>query len=366
MQNLKKLVSIASNTDKEEIINFVAQELESKAKEIQIIKNKENNNKSIIFGIITNLKDCAPIVLSGHLDTVDPDFKLYKTNPFILTQKGDKFYGLGSIDMKSFMAIIMDIFNDLQNFSYPIIGCFTTDEETNVYCINNVINFLKKKNITPIFTIVGEPTNSFFSTVCNGCAEYVTTFIGKACHSSIPYNGVNAISACAKFVNYINRIQKNYSNLTSNVGIINGGEVSNKVPDFSTITFDLRTTQKTSQDKFLKMLEKYLKKLETEFVGLKTQLSCNLCMPPLFNKNSQKIKKIGQDLNIQMGTFTGGCEAGYFTDYSGDAIIFGVDKLSLAHKPNEYVEKSEYETYKQKLMQTINAVIKEYDSQNSN
>ena len=111
MNNLKKLIKINSYENKDEIIEFLVKELKNKAKEIKIVTNKENTNKSLLIGINTQLADCFPIVLSGHLDTVSPSFEEYETDPFELTEKDGKFYGLGSIDMKSFAAVILDKFD---------------------------------------------------------------------------------------------------------------------------------------------------------------------------------------------------------------------------------------------------------------
>ena len=69
--------------------------------------------------------------------------------------------------------------------------------------------------------------------------------------------------------------------------------------------------------------------------------------------------KIAKDLNIKTNTFSGGCEAGYYTNYFGDAVIFGVGDLSLAHMPNEYVQIDEYYSYSNKLLLLLN-VLKQY------
>ena len=70
--NLRELVKIPSNENCDEIIKYLKNKFEEKAEEILILKNKENDDKSIIVGINTKLKDVEPIVLTGHIDTVQP------------------------------------------------------------------------------------------------------------------------------------------------------------------------------------------------------------------------------------------------------------------------------------------------------
>lgn len=65
----------------------------------------------------------VPIVLSGHIDTVSADYEKYKTNPLMLAEMDGKAYGLGSIDMKSFSAIILDNINFLKKISFPHCVC---------------------------------------------------------------------------------------------------------------------------------------------------------------------------------------------------------------------------------------------------
>lgn len=76
--------------------------------------------------------------------------------------------------------------------------------------------------------------------------------------------------------------------------------------------------------------------------------------------NNKKIGDIAKECNIKIESFSGGCEAGYYTAYSGDAIIFGVGDLSLAHKPNEYVVLEEYKNYESKLLEVLKCIETKY------
>ena len=51
---------------------------------------------------------CDGLILSGHSDTVPFDQHLWQSDPFTLSEKDNRWYGLGSCDMKSFFAIAIE------------------------------------------------------------------------------------------------------------------------------------------------------------------------------------------------------------------------------------------------------------------
>lgn len=358
LENLKKLVAINSY-ENDEIIDFLVKEFESKVEEILVVKNKENDNRSLLVGINTKLNCVEPIVLSGHIDTVAPDFMKYNTNPFELTKLGDKAYGLGSIDMKSFTAVILDNLQELKSLKVPIIVAITTDEETELLCVENVVKKFKELKIKPKFTLVGEPTKCEINNQANGCYEFQVDVLGVSCHSSIIEQGVNSISIMAKLITFIENEQNKYETLTSNCGVISGGDVVNRVPDFCRLKFDVRSTSSKQVYNFLNSINKKIKILEDEYKA-KINIKKLLEIPPLEIKNEDKILNLAKSLNLSICKFMGGCEAGYFQNLGGDAIICGVGDMSLAHKPNEFVEIGEYKKYSKLLLKLIARIYKLY------
>ena len=353
MDNLKKLVSIRTDSSCDKCIEYISSFLKEKVKEIKVIKSKENGCNALLVGINTYLQDIEPIVLSGHIDTVPANKQLYSTDPYTLTEKNGKMYGLGSIDMKSFIAVIMDNIDKLCMVSKPIIMALTTDEETNLYSVNAIIEEFKRLNIKPVFTVIGEPTDMDFCTTANACYEYEVFFEGLSCHSCNPSLGVNAIYACAKLISYIEDKQKQYR-LTSNCGLVSGGEAINIVPDRASVRFDIRGCYEEDIQEFLADIQSKIKSLEAEYKGLVCRKIQTLNIPSLNVQDSPYVQKLSEKLKVKTKAFTAGCEAGYFYQYSGLAVIFGVGQLSLAHKPNEYVVIDEYYKYSKLLLDLIN------------
>ena len=256
--------------------------------------------------------------------------------------------------MKSFVAVILDNLEELKSIDYPIVVAITTDEETNLKCIDLVIEKLKELNIKPKFSIIGEPTNMAVNVSANGCYEYLVQVYGKSCHSSLPSNGINAINIMAKIVNIIEEKQSMIGELTSNSGVISGGDIVNRVPDFCSLKFDIRSAKKDKVQEFLAELLNEIEKIEMSYIGSKITIDKLLEIPPLEDKVSGIITALVKEFGLETSKFSGGCEAGYYQSLSGDAIIFGVGDINLAHKPNEFVVIEEYYQYSKLLMQVIN------------
>jgi len=52
-------------------------------------------------------------VLAGHTDTVPCDPGLWRSDPFAATEREGRLCGLGSTDMKGFLAIVIEALRDL-------------------------------------------------------------------------------------------------------------------------------------------------------------------------------------------------------------------------------------------------------------
>ena len=358
MKNLRELVGIDSYTRKDNIIEYLVERFKPYAEEMMVLG--EDDKKSLVVGLNTKLKGISPVVLSGHIDTVAPDRSKYVADPLSLVEVDGKAYGLGTIDMKSFVAVILDKIDEIKQLQVPVVIAITTDEETNLICIERVITSFRDLGIVPRFTIVGEPTNMEFNISSNGCYEYKVEVVGKSCHSSLVNEGVNSISIISRLVTFIEDLQQNIENLTSNVGVISGGDVVNRVPDFARLSFDVRSTKAEKVNEFIKRIEGEIKELETVYKGAKIKITKQLEIPPLEDKNSEVVYNLKESLGLKVSKFSGGCEAGYYQALGGDAIIFGVGDIALAHKPNEYVVKEEYYKYSALLIEVLKNLEKEF------
>lgn len=360
MKYLKELVSIKSYDTKEnkEIVAYLEKEFSKCATEILKVKNTINNKENLLVGLNCNLKNLPnAIVLSGHIDTVVVDEKSYLTNLYQAVEKDGKIYGVGSIDMKSFFAVILNKAEELKKLNKPVVIAITSDEETDFEGVFQLTTKMKELGIVSKLSIIGEPTSSNICSESNSCFEYEINITGKSCHSSNPNNGVNANYILAKLLNIVEKLNGKLMGTTISSNVISGGEKVNIISDNAKMVFDIRTNSLQKCDKLISIISKNIKKLEKKYKGSKIVLENQMKILPLEYKNPKLIETLCKKFNLENNKFIGGCEAGYYQQLGGDAFVFGVGDLALAHKPNEFASISEFEKYQDLLV----SILKEFE-----
>lgn len=348
LEQLKNLVNIKSFslTENKEIIAYLETEFGKVATEIIKLKNVGSNRENLLIGLNCKLSNIDnALVLSGHIDTVTANEKEYNTNPYEATIIDNKLYGLGSIDMKSYFAVILNNINELKQLNIPVVIAITGDEETDFEGVNLITEKMKELNIIPKLSIIGEPTSSDICDKSKGCFEYKIEVFGKSCHSSNPSNGVNANYILAKLILKIEELSTKFDETTMSCNVISGGSKVNIISDYATLKFDLRTYNTKIPEMVEEIMLSYCKELENEYAGSKITLINEFKICPLQNNNPKLITKISEKFNKQVKSFIGGCEAGYYAKVGGSGFVYGVGDLALAHKPNEYADITEFIVY---------------------
>ncbi len=356
LEYIKKLISIKSYSmeENEEIINYLIKEFSPYSEKIVKLKNRLDNKNNLIIGLnnsLSNINDA--IILSGHIDTVIADEKVYLTNPYNPIVIDDKLYGLGVIDMKSFFACLLNNIERLKKLKKPIIIAITSDEETTFKGVEIVTNYLSNNKVIPMLTIVGEPTSCNVCTSSKSCYEYCVNIEGKSCHSSNPNEGINANYIGARLILYIEQLCEKYKNTTLSCNVVNGGEKVNVIANKNVLFFDIRSEKQANVDNVLKDINDKIKELENLYRGCKITLVNSLSILPHEKKDSVIVNNVINKFNLKEKEFIGGCEAGYYQRLGGDAIIFGCGDIALAHKPNEYADIQEFLNYNNLLINII-------------
>lgn len=219
-------------------------------------------DKCLIMSIGKNPK----LGFVGHSDTVGYTAG-WNTNPFELTQKDNKLYGLGTCDMKGGIAAFLEALTEinLNILDNGIKLYITYDEEIGFNGIKEIIN---SNECFPEFVIIGEPTNNKLITSCKGLFAVKIYTYGDKVHSSRPDKGNNANSIMIKILNELEHFYeiaiKRELNLkyevpytTMNIALLNGGNSINSLADNCEAYIDFRTLT----DNHTQILEKKIKEL---------------------------------------------------------------------------------------------------------
>lgn len=220
--------------------------------------------------LIMSTSQEAKLGFLGHTDTVEY-IEGWETNPFELTQKENKLYGLGTADMKGGIAAMIDavLATDFSKLKHGIKLYFTYDEEIGFGGIYDIVKTNEKFPETMIF---GEPTNNEILVGSKGLLELDISFKGIKAHSSNPAKGKSANLNAVKFIYeleqfYNDKIKKDLNEsyevpyTTMNVGLINGGSAKNSIPANCEISIDFRIMK----NEHIELLKEKLEELSYKY-----------------------------------------------------------------------------------------------------
>jgi succinyl-diaminopimelate desuccinylase len=222
--------------DEEAIARFAGKILGNNGFSTEYILFSEGRLHLVADRGLSDLK--APIVLSGHFDTVPLGNKKWSIDPFGGKVRDGKIYGRGSSDMKGGVAAMI-LASILAFKESPPDGgirlIFTAAEELGCIGIQQLAKTLKDPgNASAI--IVGEPTSNHPYLGHKGALYLNAVTKGVTAHSSMPHLGDNAIYKAASSILKTRDFNFNAEEdpllgfPTINVGRMNGGMNINSVP----------------------------------------------------------------------------------------------------------------------------------------
>ena len=334
---LKKLVNIPSygKIEKEhEIIKYLRSVFNDCCDKIEI--EDESGNIHLLIGVNCELKNIEDsIILSGHIDTVR-ESENHNCN---VTFDSGNLKGLGISDMKSFVATIIANLDYLKSLDIPVIIALTSDEETDLMGIQQIIKELRNRNINSSMIIIGEPTNLDYYVSSKGNSIYVSIMNGISCHSGTPELGINAIELQTKFITEIMRIKEQIlKDAAICITHIDGGRIpSNVVPDMSSLCFGIRT----SNSEILNVIYDYLIKKHKEISDCygESKLFNVLEIPPFERKENEFLSSQAKTIGKQMIDAQYTTEAGYFQELypSSNIVIYGPGIPEGIHSSKEFI-----------------------------
>ena len=293
------------------------------------------------------------LVLAGHTDTVPLDEALWHVNPFKATEKDDRFYGLGSCDMKSFFAIIIEALKDLDlsKIQRPLIILATADEETSMSgakAIAKNAGALGLNNARA--AVIGEPTNMKPIRMHKGMMMESIQLTGHAGHSSDPGLGNNALEAMHKVMGELlcwrDELQSKYNNPlfeipvpTMNLGHIHGGDNPNRICGSCELQIDIRPLPGMKlADLRVEMQQRLKQVLNNTGIQLKT-VSLTDGFDAMDTAKSAEIVKLAEKMTASESQIVAfGTEAPYYNAMGVETIVMGPGSINQAHQPDEYIE----------------------------
>lgn len=322
-----------------------------------LVYNKEENKANLYATI--GPKDKPGIMLSGHTDTVPIAGQPWTVPAYELTESAGRFYGRGTTDMKGFIAAVLGALPQMTEkpLTTPLHLAFSYDEEIGCIGVRRLIDTLKSHPTKPALCIIGEPTSMQVVTAHKGKIAMRVKVHGKACHSGLAPQGVNAINYAARLVAHIDamareRIQNGpfedgyeIPHTTLHTGVIKGGNALNIVPSYCEFDFEIRNIASEDPKTLVAEIQQQAAILSEEMQAISddTRIEFELLSeyPGLSTANDLDAVTLVQRLAecSKTGTVPFGTEGGLFHQHLGvTTVVCGPGSMDQGHKPDEYIE----------------------------
>jgi acetylornithine deacetylase len=306
------------------------------------------------------------LLFEVHQDTVPVE--AMTVEPFGGEIRDGKLYGRGACDVKGSMAAMLCVLARLAkerpaNAANLILAC-TVDEEHTFLGVQHLVRSLKADA-----AVVAEPTRLQIVDAHKGVVRWKVRTPGRACHSSRPEHGINAIYRMGRVLGVIEEYTRilrstqydaRLGSPTLSVGRIDGGVSVNTVPDDCVIEIDRRLLPGEKPDEAVRDFDEFLQRhpsIDFPFTREPVWLSC----PPLKPSGSGPITQaLGRAIDAVVGKHSVhavpfGTDASTIAEAGIPAVVFGPGDIAQAHTCDEWICLDELDQAVEILWKLVNS-----------
>ncbi len=357
LEMLRRLISFptVSRDSNFDLIGFATAHLEGLGAETRLTYD-ETGQKANLYARL-GPADKPGIMVSGHTDVVPVDGQDWDGDPFQACVAGERIYGRGTADMKSFIAVALALAPDFvsRGLTAPLHFALSYDEEVGCLGVRNLIADLPEIPVLPAACIVGEPTEMRIATAHKGKQSFTAHVDGLECHSSLSHTGVNAVEFAAEIVAHIRAMARRHRTLgpfddrfeppytTIHTGTIAGGTALNIVPKDCRFEFEWRYLPSQDPDELKAEVEAKVAEMLPEMHAVSDATGIRIAprsdIPALATDDEDPVTQLAKALTGANATeqVSFATEGGLFQQAGIPTIICGPGSIAEAHKPNEFI-----------------------------
>jgi acetylornithine deacetylase len=330
----------------EPLARFVAAYLKSRgigAEIVEVMPHRPNVVAHIDAGAEQTL------LLEAHLDTVHADGM--RVAPFAGEIVDGRLRGRGACDTKGSLAAFMDAICSLVAekcpLRYNVVLVAVADEEYQFTGAKAAV----ARGLRADFGICGEPTQLHIITAHKGVVRWRLRTSGRAAHSAYPERGKNAIYAMGHVILALEAYAQGLTrrgahptlgNPTLSVGVIEGGQAVNIVPDTCCIEIDRRALPGETADEILADVRAALAKVgEWSFDAPHLDAAGMEVSPrlPAISRLQSAIEASGRQAVIETAQYA--TDAGTYAEAGVPCVVFGPGAIADAHTAGESIDIAE-------------------------
>jgi len=307
------------------------------------------------------------LVLSGHTDTVPYDEGKWQHDPFSLTRDNERLYGLGTSDMKAFLALALEASRELRagDLQEPLIILATADEETSMAGAKALVDH---KLPRARYAVIGEPTGLRPVHMHKGMLMEAIRLEGHSGHSSDPALGNSALEAMYSVIGALRQwrteLQDKHHDArfavpvpTLNLGHIHGGDTPNRICPECELHIDLRPLPGMELQALRQELHhRVLSTLRDSGIHASFE-SLFDGVPAMETPANAAIVQLAEKLTGHRPEAVAfGTEAPYLNQLGMETVVLGPGDIDQAHQPDEYLAVDRLTPTVEILKQMVNSV----------
>lgn len=282
-ETLKKLMAINSVFPNEgKLASFIERELARIGFKTQ--RHYVSNGR---FNLLAQRGSVGKSILFyGHIDTV-PVYGSWKSDPFVLTRKGDRLFGIGSSDMKGGIASLMTALESAGERKIKLLFC--VDEENISLGAWKVFEEKQKWFKDVEFAVSVEPGSSELhvggiNVVTLGRRGRVVIdidVVGLSAHGAVKERGISAIDEAIKIIRNLESLKlekhRQLGKESMFVRRIESASTSLSVPDKLHMELDIHLVPPNNAKKIRQRLYDAIKRMQQAgLLNKKTRFAVNI------------------------------------------------------------------------------------------
>lgn len=312
----------------------------------------EGGRRSVV-GQARAAQAAETLLVASHLDTVPVDNMII--DPFDPVVKDGRLFGRGSCDTKAGMAALLVALERVTargTLARNLVVVGEADEESSGSLgVRDVLAHIEGSRVD--WSIATEPTGLRVVNAHKGTAMARLEAHGRACHSSDPTRGKNAIVGLAHAVIALEalgielrqHVHSGLGHATLSVGLVGGGQAPNIVPDRAWLAMDRRTLPGDTAESITREIEGALASAGVEGVEIEIFMGKEpLYLAPehaAVQACRRALSRSGCDAALATVAF--GTDAGLFARAGIPSLVLGPGSIDRAHTEDEYVEVDQLE-----------------------
>jgi acetylornithine deacetylase len=338
------------------LADFLADYLDRPGVRVARNPSADGAKTNLVVAVGPESDDREGLVLSGHMDVVPAEESGWRSDPFTLTESGDRYVGRGTADMKGFLALAANRLAaaDASALRRPLALLFTYDEEVGTLGARRFTETFASIARLPRHVVIGEPTALRVVRAHKGMVRLRLEFTGRAAHSGYPHLGRSAIEPAARAIVALSVLRRELEAerppngevfpdvpfVALNVGTVAGGSAANVIPDRCEVHLGIRVLPgMTVDDIAARVRAAVAGAVEEPFALEPVSESPAMLLDPDAPIHRALCEAVGQR---ESHSVMFASDAGWLQRAGFESVLFGPGSIEVAHQPNEFLPVEEF------------------------